>query len=235
MKTLFVSGTDTEVGKTWISCQILRQLRRNGHRVGAWKPVCSGAIEQDGRLIWEDVQSLAFAIGSDLMDPTVTDRICSQRFSAPLSPNIAARLEGCSVSNHELAAGLDAWDGHADLVLIEGAGGLLSPTSDQMLVADLAMQLGSPLLLVSANRLGTIHQTLATVEAAQSRGLAVAAVILNQVFEDLDPVLQQANEDELRRLLPTVPLFVTPHVESLTEHSLQIDFAHWFQPTSRSE
>ena len=160
MKTLFVSGTDTEVGKTWVSCQILRKLRSNGHRVGAWKPVCSGAVERNGQLIWEDVEALAAAIGGDTTEEILIDRICSQRFTVPMAPNVAARLEGREVSDEMLAGGLSLWRDHADLVLIEGAGGLMSPTSDGMLVADLALRLNSPLLLVAANRLGTIHQAL---------------------------------------------------------------------------
>jgi dethiobiotin synthetase len=229
MKTLFVSGTDTEVGKTWMSCQILQQLRRNGHRVGAWKPVCSGAIEQDGRLVWEDVQLLAEAIGADPADPALVDRICPQRFMAPMAPNIAARLEGRDVSDDTLISGFEAWKDQADLVLVEGAGGFLSPTSDGMLVADLALKLNAPLLLVAANRLGAIHQTLATVEAAQNRGLDIVAVVLNQVTEDLDPVLQKANEDELRRLLPDIHLLVIPHAGELSIESQQVEYASWFQ------
>ncbi len=229
MKTLFVSGSDTEVGKTWISCQILRDLRKNSHRVGAWKPVCSGAVEQHGRLVWEDVRLLAEAIGGDSNNPDLIQRICAQRFEAPVAPNIAARLEGRVVSDETLINGLRAWDGHADLVLAEGAGGLLSPASDGMLVADLAQKLNAPLLLVAANRLGTIHQTLVTVEAAQTRGLKVIAVVLNQIAEDLDPVLQRANESELKRLLPNIPLLSVPHSGEITSRISEVDVADWFQ------
>ncbi|MEO2033655.1 MAG: dethiobiotin synthase [Planctomycetaceae bacterium] len=229
MKTMFVSGTDTEVGKTWISCQILRKLRKTGHRVGAWKPVCSGAVERGGRLIWEDVEQLAAAIGGDPRDPTLIDRVCSQRFTVPMAPNVAARLEGREVSDEMLMSGLDVWRDHADLLLIEGAGGLMSPASDGMLVAELVSRLGSPLLLVAANRLGTIHQTLATLEAAQSRGLIVAAVVLNEVADDVEPILSQANESELRRLIPPTPLFVTARDSEFPCDSPEAECAAWFQ------
>ena len=229
MKTLFVSGTDTEVGKTWVSCQILEELRKNGHRVGVWKPVCSGAKEQDGRLVWEDIELLAAAVGVDSNDPALADRICPQRFMAPMAPNIAARLEGSEVLDNALIRGFEAWRDNADFVLVEGAGGLLSPASDGMLVADLALKLNTPLLLVAANRLGVIHQTLATVEAAQNRGLDVVAVVLNQVAQDLDPVMRKANEDELRRLLPDVHLVMSPHGGELASELKRFEYASWFR------
>ncbi len=228
MKSLFVSGTDTEVGKTWISCQILRELHGRRRRVGAWKPVCSGAVERDGRLVWDDVDSLTAAIGGDLSDRTLVDRVCPQRFVAPLAPNIAARLEDSSVVDGVLERGLRDWEGHADYVLVEGAGGLLSPTSDRMLVADLVIQLDCPLLLVAANRLGVIHQTLATVEAARARNLHVPAVILNQVDRELDPVLSESNAQELRRLLPDVELLQVSHDGSLCGESPDADCEQWF-------
>jgi len=184
-------------------------------------------------LIWEDVWLLAEAMGGDPNDVDLTDRICPQRFKAPMAPNIAARLEGRAVSDAALLNGLDAWESHADLVLVEGAGGLLSPASDEMLVADLAIKLNAPLLLVAANRLGAIHQTLATVEAAQTRGLKIVAVVLNQVTGDLDPILQKANEEELRRLLPGIPLLVVPHAGTLMNHSQQLDPVPWFQPDTK--
>lgn len=230
MKTLFVSGTDTEVGKTWIACQILRELRRKGHRVGVWKPVCSGAVETNGRLVWEDLQELATAIGGEPDDAALIDRICRNRFVAPMAPNVAARLEGRIVSDELPAAGVEAWRDHAEFLLVEGAGGLLSPVSDEMLVADLARQLRSPVLLVSANRLGTIHQTLSTVEAARTRELDVAAVVLNQVSADVDPTLLQTNEDELRRLMPRTPLIVTARDGAFPFDAAAADCETWFRP-----
>lgn len=229
MKTLFVSGTDTEVGKTWISCQILRQLRLAGHKVGAWKPVCSGAIERNGALAWEDVDQLIDAIGGNPSESDLINRVCPQRFTAPLAPNIAARLEGRRVGQDVLAGGLGKWRGHADLVIAEGAGGLLSPASDEMLVADLIAELQTPLLLVAANKLGTIHHTLATVEAARSRKLKLTAIILNQVTADVDSTLTQSNQQELERLLPDITIFSVRHTGDICAASQGYDFTSWFE------
>lgn len=234
MKTLFVSGTDTEVGKTWVSCHILSTLRRAGRRVGAWKPVCSGAIECNGRQIWEDIQALAGAIeGNDAsaayeFDSDLTDRICQQRFDLPMAPNIAARAENRTVSDENLLAGPESWNGHADLVVVEGAGGLLSPASDTILGADLATSLGTPILLVAANRLGTIHQTLATIEAARSRRLNIVGVILNEVMPAASDTLKAANESELRRLLPDTWLLATSHDSPEPLQSTVPEIETWF-------
>ncbi|CAD7702819.1 unnamed protein product [Ostreobium quekettii] len=228
MKTLFVSGTDTEVGKTWVSCRILTELREHGHRVGAWKPVCSGAVERDGQLVWEDVQCLLQAIGGDEADTELQKRVCPQRFTAPLAPNIAARLEGDRVLDDVLNAGLVHWKDQADYVLVEGAGGLLSPTSDQLLVADLVRQLNCPLLLVAANRLGVIHQTLATVEVALARRLQVVGLVLNQVDPDLDPTLAESNVSELRRLLPRLTIVPSGFNQPLDSTAQDVEFIDWF-------
>jgi len=212
VKRLFITGTDTEVGKTWVACRIIRRLCRDGHSVGAWKPVCSGAIIEGPRKRWEDVDALLDAIAvDDPRDPIWINRICPQRFDAPLAPNIAARLEQRTVCDKTLREGHHVWDDLVDLLLIEGAGGLLSPASDRLLVADLALHLNAPLVIVAANRLGCIHQTLATVEAAASRGLTTAAVILNQVTPPSGSPLDSTNEQELRRLLPHLRLVVNPH------------------------
>jgi len=229
MNLLFVSGTDTEVGKTYVACHIIRQLRSDGHRVGASKPVCSGAAEVNGRLIWEDVQQLAAAVtGRADAQNDLTDRICPQRFRAPVAPNVAARIENRDICDATLVNGIQAWESFADYVVVEGAGGLLSPISDRWLVADLVEQLAAPLLLVAASRLGAIHQTLTTVEAARARGLSIVAVVLNHVLPDVDAELHDINEQQLRRLMPDIPLFVAEHGRLIRRQG-EADVTSWFR------
>lgn len=181
---LFITGTGTEVGKTHVAAQIARQLVAEGERVGVYKPAASGCERVDGELVSEDAVALWEAAGR----PLTLDAVCPQRFEAPLAPNVAARAEGKRVDSALLRSGLDAWREGFDLVLVEGAGGLMSPLSDDDYNADLAIDLGLPLVVVAANRLGVINDTLQTVITAgvidslrPGRELQVAGVILNDV------------------------------------------------------
>ena len=231
MKLLFISGTDTEVGKTHVACEILLNLRCRGHRVGAWKPVCSGAIEEDGRPVWTDLRQLAAAVSENTDDAELLERICAHRFRAPVAPNIAARMENRVICERELIAGYRNWESLADYLVVEGAGGLLSPVSDRLLVADLVRRLAAPLLLVAASRLGAIHQTLTTVEVARARSLPIAAVILSHVLPTTDVELHDINERELRRLMPDIPLIVAAYGWRFDQNP-DVDPVRWFE-TSR--
>jgi len=175
-KGLFITGTDTDVGKTYVACMIARQMVRRGVSVGAYKPACSGAeIDHSGTSVWRDVVELSKAIGGcDL------SRISPQCFRAPLAPPVAAKLEGTNVNSNLLRTGAQWWHGQVDLLLIEGAGGLLCPMTESETVADLAADFGYPLIIVARLGLGTINHTLLTAEAAQHRGLAIAGIILNE-------------------------------------------------------
>lgn len=187
---LFVTGTDTNVGKTYISTMILRSLRQSGHRVGAYKPACSGAVtDSAGRVYWDDIEQLRFACGTDLPD----DLICPQRFLAPLAPPMAAREEGRKVDFELLVSGAKRWSPHADLLIVEGAGGLLAPIADGKTVADVAAEVGYPLVIVSRCGLGTINHTLLTLESARRRGLSIAGVVLNQSHHQDDLNLAESN------------------------------------------
>ncbi len=174
---LFITGTDTGVGKTFVTCAIARTLADRGVNVGAYKPAVSGA-ERDpsGRTIWRDLEELWTATGAQFP----RERIAPQRFEAPLAPPTAARAEGSQVDPGLLRGGAGWWKDRCDLLLVEGAGGLLSPIADHETVADLATDLGFPLIVVARLGLGTINHTLLTLEAARNRGLAVAGIVLNE-------------------------------------------------------
>ncbi|MCH7989264.1 MAG: dethiobiotin synthase [Planctomycetes bacterium] len=173
---LFITGTGTDVGKTYVTSLIARELVSDGVTVGAYKPVCSGCEERpNGDLIWRDIEELSKAIGGGF-DP---ERICPQRFSAGLAPPVAARMEGKTVDATLLRRGAAWWNDKVDFLLIEGVGGLLCPLTDEESVADLAKDLEFPLLIVASLGLGTINHTLLTVEVAQNRGIVVAGIVLN--------------------------------------------------------
>jgi dethiobiotin synthetase len=192
MRGLFVTGTDTDVGKTYVSSIILRELAEAGVQVGASKPACSGAVPDGDSFRWPDLEALASAAGiSDI------DQICSQRLRAPLAPPVAARLEGRRVSFRVMQDELLAWSTRADIVVVEGVGGLLCPLTEEHSVADFAQWMGFPLIIVARLGLGTINHTLLTMEAAEQRNLKIAGIILNDADNQSASPAGQTNINEL--------------------------------------
>jgi len=187
--SLFVTATDTGVGKTWLTALMARNLRERGLRVGAYKPVCSGAeVDGVGNLAWGDIIALAAAIGGDVDDR----RICPTRLKAPLAPPVAAHREKTRLNFQEMREGAAWWLGRVDVLLIEGVGGLLCPLTEDHTIADLAQALNCPLLVVARLGLGTINHTLLTVDAARNRKLAVRGVVLNEA----EPLASELGIDE---------------------------------------
>jgi dethiobiotin synthetase len=174
---LFITGTDTGVGKTYVAALIARTLAAAGHRVGVYKPAASGCRRRDGQLLSDDALALWNAAGQ----PGELERVCPQCFEAPLAPHLAARREGKRLDPALLRSGIEYWRARAEIIVVEGAGGLMSPLGETEYVGDLADQLGFPLLIVARNTLGTINATLQTLIAATTfgQGLLVAGIVLN--------------------------------------------------------
>lgn len=225
---LFVTGTDTDVGKTAVAVAIVRQLRRNmsrpGLRIGVYKPAASGVasaglLDSDAARLWE-------AAGRPLSIASV----CPQMFAAAISPPRSSRAEGRSIDERLLRTGFEPWRDASDVVVVEGAGGLFSPLGDAVLNADLARDLGLPLVLVDAARLGAIGRTLAVAEAARARGLRLAAVVLSEVtpyptFQSReDPASQWAiacaNAEDLADRLKPVPVARLAHDAAVVEPAI---------------
>jgi len=176
---LFVVGTDTEVGKTYVTAMIASQLHQQGKKVGVYKPVASDCYDDGDEVISEDAVTLWQAAGQ----PGSWKDVCPQRFRAPVAPHLAARAEGKELDGDRLRTGIEVWAEGYDIVLVEGVGGLMTPISDTEYVADLALDFGFPLVIVAPNMLGVINQTLQTLitAAAFDDGLSVAGLILNCV------------------------------------------------------
>ncbi|QEG24604.1 dethiobiotin synthase [Mariniblastus fucicola] len=179
---LFVTGTDTEIGKTWVSTIIVRDLVKAGYRVGVYKPLASDSVSDGQNNISEDALQLWEAAGQ----PLTTKEVCPQCFQAPLSPHLAARAEGREVDSELVRSGIEAW-ADFDIVVVEGCGGLMSPVDDESFFADVAQDFGFPVLIVVDNRIGAINQGLQATIAANcyGEGLDVAGLILNdsQAFQ----------------------------------------------------
>ena len=206
---LFVTGTNTEVGKTYIASLIIQALVRSGIRVGIYKPAASDCPFENGTQLSTDAQQLWEAAGR----PGSLEQVCPQRFIAPLAPHLAAKAEGRQVHAKLLRTGLSYWQDNYDFVVVEGIGGLMSPVSDEDYVADLAYEFGYPLLVIASNELGCINQTLQTLitAAAYEDGLPVVGTVLNnQQASPTDDISQATNGHEITRcsfppLLANVP------------------------------
>lgn len=195
MRGLFITGTDTGVGKTYVGALVARALRAAGHRVGVYKPAASGCRVQQGALVSDDAMLLWEAAGR----PGALEQVCPQRFLAPLAPHLAARQEGRQLDPALLRSGLAFWQARSDVILVEGAGGLMSPLGDEEYVADLACEFGFPLVVVARNALGTINHTLLTllVAATFREGLQIAGIVLNHPSPSDDDPSTATNRQEL--------------------------------------
>jgi len=196
---LFVTATDTGVGKTFIACSIARNWRALGLTVAPRKPVESGCPLRDGQRFPEDAARLAEAAG---LPPERLPEVNRYRLAEPLAPDLAARLEGRPLFLRDLVAAsarpADAWR------ITEGAGGLYSPLCEDGLNADLAEALGDPVLLVAEDRLGTLSGCLLALEALDRRGLKVLAVVLNRRQTDAHPAMDNRAELIRRSGLPVL-------------------------------
>jgi len=208
---LFVTGTDTEVGKTIVAAGLARLLREDGVDVGVMKPVASGGAMRRGRLISEDAALLIEAARCE-DEYALVNPICLAR---SLAPATAARLDGIHVDLQQV------WDAHRELglrhefLIVEGVGGLLVPVAPGVLVTDVAARMGLPLLIVARAGLGTINHTLLTLECARSRGLKVAGVILNGGRLQSEDEAARTNPDDIRRWGAVEPVASLPWIEAL--------------------
>ncbi len=203
---LFITGTGTDVGKTYVTVRIAQALLAAGKRVGIYKPVASDCELREGKLVSPDAIALWDAVGRT----GSLHQVCPQIFAAPLAPHLAARAEGKRVDGKLLRSGIEYWRETSEFVLVEGVGGLMSPLSDDDYNADLAAEFGYPLIVVTANVLGTINATLQTLITASTfcDGLNVAGIVLNSPTARGDDRSTDSNPDELaRRCVP--PLLAT--------------------------
>lgn len=227
MRGLFVTGTDTDAGKTTVGAAVLRAAARRGLVAAAMKPVESGCSRHEGALRPADAASLAAAVSPSM--PRDLASICPYRFEPPVSPHVAAREAGVRIDLDVIARAHDSLVARdPDLLLVEGAGGLLVPLDDEgTTIADLAKRLGHPLLVVARDRLGVLSHTLLTLEVAASRGLPVAGVVLNVVDErevvpsNLDEIRRHAGVEVLGRM-PMLSSIEGDHADTV-ERSLLLD------------
>ena len=226
MRGLFVTGTDTGVGKTVVAGAIVAALRARGERVAAFKPVVTG-VDEPAEPGWpHDHELLAAAAG------VAAEAVAPHVFGPPVSPHLAAELAGVELDLDAIvmAASAAAAEAGASVLVAEGVGGLLVPLTARHSVRDLAVALGFPLVVAARPGLGTINHTLLTLEAARAAGLAVAGVVMSP-WPERPSVLQRSNRATVARLGATgvaaLPPLPDGSPRSLAAGGAALPFAEW--------
>ncbi|HSW44052.1 MAG TPA: dethiobiotin synthase [Phycisphaerae bacterium] len=209
----FITGTDTGVGKTVIACALATLARQQGRKVGVFKPVATGC-RLDLRLGWvsEDSEVLAHCAESTEDLPT----ICPARYAGDLAPMVAAEQSKRPIDWDAIDHSWRRIRDSNEWVIVEGAGGLLVPVDQRTNMADLARRFALPLVIVARPTLGTINHTLLTIEAARSRGLPIAVVVINGYRPGSATLAEETNPEVISRLAKTsIPLIVPfdPHTD----------------------
>lgn len=199
---LFITGTDTGIGKTVITAGLLAALRNKGIDAVALKPVQTGAIKKKGRLVSEDAQFYRIAADIDYEE----DDLSGYCLENPLAPSVAAELEGKSIDLGGILEYIERMASRHDFVLIEGVGGLLVPLiGTKVTIMDLALMLKMPLLIVARPGLGTINHTALTVSCAKANGLEVSGIIING-YDHLNPGLAEQTNPGVIESLTGIPV-----------------------------
>ncbi|MCY8498222.1 dethiobiotin synthase [Bacillus atrophaeus] len=213
MKGFFVTGTDTGVGKTIVSCGLAALFKERKMDVGVFKPFLSGISrnhpESDTALLKQMSQTF-------LSDEEITPF----EFKEPLAPYVAGKLEGKAIKMEEVLSHWERMREKHDCFIVEGAGGISVPLGEDFLVSHVIKALELPIIIVARPNLGTINHTFLTVQYAKSMGLSIAGIVINGISHspDLD---EKTNPDIIEDLCGVPVLGVTPKLEDITKESVQ--------------
>ena len=213
----FITGTDTEIGKTTLSSTIIRTLVAKGVRTAAMKPVAAGAWFENGQWHNEDVDALKAAVNLELPE----ELVCPYLLRTPVSPNLSAVEDGRVIDIHYIVDCYRKISQRAEAVVVEGVGGFLVPFSRDVSSADLAGQLKLPVIMVVGLKLGCISHALLTAEAIRSRGLLLAGWIANCI--DPDMAFRGGNIDTLENWLDAPRLGTMPYLKSFEQAGQYLD------------
>jgi len=212
--SLFLTGTGTGVGKTFVAIELLHWLRAHGIRAAGMKPICCGDREDARRLLAASAEGISI----EELNPVW--------LQSPVAPSVAAQIEQVEIDFGKIRNCFRNLSERFDTVIVEGVGGWLVPITADLFVGDFAKRLDLPVAIVAENRLGCLNHVLLTLESVQRRGLVCAGVILNQGNGPTD-LAQSTNETELRRLLAGINLVV---IDKKTEPNLAEIFVKTERP-----
>jgi dethiobiotin synthetase len=213
---IFITGTDTDVGKTVVAAGLALALKDRGMKVGVMKPVATGCYGADEKLISQDAAFLMEAAQNEF--PPLSS---PARFRNPLSPNVAAMLEKKEVDVPGILKSFRELQRHYDFMIVEGIGGLMVPLKKDYYVANLIRDMGLPIVIVSYAGLGAINHTLLTVDAAMIRGLEVRGIIFNRVSVTNYSLAELTNPKVIHDISGVPILGSLPNIEGLNMDSCQ--------------
>ena len=203
---LFITGTDTGIGKTVIAGAIANWFYRRGKKVAVLKPVATGCVKRREGLVSEDAEFLAVCSST----PHPLDLICPCRYAEPLAPSVAARRAKQPLDWEAIQRSIRIMSAGSDVMIVEGAGGVMVPMDEKHLVLDVAKLLGVPTIVVARPALGTINHTVLTVRALQAAGVRVGGVVINRYPTDSPGVPEETNPREIEKWAKVPVLAIVP-------------------------
>jgi len=207
-KGIFITGTDTGVGKTFIAAGLIKAMKEQGINVCPMKPVESGCSIKKGELVPEDAVRLIKVSGVN----ETLDAVNPYRLKHALAPSVAAEIEGVKIHRKKIVNAYYRLLKKYDITIVEGAGGIMVPVYKKYLFLNLAMDLNLPLVVVSRPGLGTINHTLLTIDVARSRGLNILGVIINYADKAERGFSERTNPEVIKKLGRVPLLGIVPHI-----------------------
>ncbi len=206
---IFVTGTDTDVGKTIITAGLAAVMQGLGYAMGVYKPVQSGSIIENTELISPDLKFVKS------IDANIKTKV-TYNFHEPVAPWVGAILNNTNIHKNRLKIDYEDIKEECDFVIVEGAGGILVPVSENFLIRDLIKLLELPVLIVARPNLGTINHTLLTIESARAAGLSVLGVIISNYPSETDDIAIKTAPDVISEYGNVKILGVLPSIKEIT-------------------
>lgn len=207
IKGLFVTGTDTDVGKTVIAAGLAGVFKQMGLKVGVMKPIQTGAVKKSGKLVSLDIE-LMIKTSEIVEDINLLNPYCLE---PPVAPLVASQITGIRIDIKKIISAYTTLITKYNTVIVEGAGGLLVPILNNYLMIDLIKDLNLPILIVARPSLGTINHTLLSIREDQSQGIHVLGVVINGLREDNAGICERTNPQIIEEISKVPTLGVIPY------------------------
>jgi len=208
---IFITGTDTDAGKTVVTAGLAASLKSCGYCVGVFKPIQTGSYKVNNELVSPDLE-FTKTIDSGILTHA------SYNFKEPVAPSLAADLEGVEINIDKIIEDYKILEKKCDFVIVEGAGGLLTPIKGRFLMRNLAIILDLPLLIVAKPDLGTINHTLLTIEAAKTKNIKILGIIISNYPLDTDDIAIKNAPKLIEKISGEKILGILPKIENLSKN-----------------